>query len=41
MRHTKRRFRPNIRSASLVINGEQRRLKVCTRCLRTHYKSAA
>ena len=40
-RHTKRRFQPNLRPASLVINGEARRLKVCMRCLRTHYKSAA
>jgi large subunit ribosomal protein L28 len=40
-RHTKRRFRPNIQSAKLTIGGEQKRVKVCTRCLRTHYRSAA
>jgi large subunit ribosomal protein L28 len=39
-RHTKRRFRPNIQSAKLVIGGVQKRMRVCTRCLRTHYKSA-
>ena len=40
-RHTKRRFRPNIHPARLTIDGKEQRLKVCTRCLRTHYKSAA
>ena len=40
-RHTKRRFRPNIHPATLTIDGKEQRLKVCTRCLRTHYKSAA
>jgi large subunit ribosomal protein L28 len=40
-RHTKRRFRPNLQAARLTIGGEQKRLKICTRCLRTHYKSAA
>jgi large subunit ribosomal protein L28 len=39
-RHTKRRFRPNIQSAKLLIGGEQKRVRVCTRCLRTYYKSA-
>ena len=40
MRHTKRRFRPNIQSAKLLIDGVQKRVRVCTRCLRTYYKSA-
>ena len=40
-RHTKRRFRPNIQSAKLVLNGVEKRVKVCTRCLRTAYKSPA
>lgn len=39
-RHTKRRFLPNIQSAKLMVNGEQKRVRVCTRCLRTYYKSA-
>jgi large subunit ribosomal protein L28 len=39
-RHTKRRFRPNLQSARLTIGGEQRRVKICTRCLRTRTKSA-
>ena len=41
MRHTKRRYRPNIQTAKLLIGGEQKRVKVCTRCLRTHYKAPA
>lgn len=41
MRNTKRRYRPNIQSAKLLIGGEQKRVKVCTRCLRTHYKAPA
>ena len=38
MRHTKRWFRPNVRRATLVLNGEARQVKVCTRCLRTYHK---
>ncbi len=34
-RHTKRRFRPNIQSARIPINGQYRRVDICTRCLRT------
>ena len=37
-RHTKRRFRPNIQSAKLLVDGAQKRVRVCTRCLRTYYK---
>jgi large subunit ribosomal protein L28 len=40
-RHTKRRFRPNIHSAKLTVGGKEQRVKICTRCLRTHYKTAA
>ena len=40
-RHTKRRFRPNIQSAKLFVDGEPVRLKVCTRCLRTTHKTPA
>jgi len=39
MRNTKRRYRPNIQSTKLVIDGEAKRVKVCTRCLRTAYKA--
>jgi len=38
-RHTKRRWRPNIQHATLLIDGTPRRLTVCTRCLRTYHKT--
>jgi large subunit ribosomal protein L28 len=41
MRHTKRRFRPNLQSTKLVVNGTEKRIKACTRCLRTATKTAA
>lgn len=41
MRHTKRRFRPNIQKTTLTIGGERVQMKVCTRCLRTEAKTAA
>ena len=34
-RHTNRCFFPNIQRASLTIKGKRKRMKVCTRCLRT------
>ncbi|MAE11191.1 MAG: 50S ribosomal protein L28 [Dehalococcoidales bacterium] len=39
-RHTKRMFMPNIHPTTLMVDGKPKRLKVCTRCLRTHYKAA-
>ena len=32
---TNRRFNPNLRSVRAVTGGVQRRVKVCTRCLRS------
>jgi large subunit ribosomal protein L28 len=32
---THRRFNPNLRRLRAVLNGARRRIKVCTRCLRT------
>lgn len=32
---TKRRFYPNIQNKTVYINGKRRRMKICTRCLRT------
>lgn len=40
MRHTKRRFLPNIQERRMSIGGVERRVKICTRCLRSQYKSA-
>ena len=39
MRNTKRRYRPNIQATKLLIGGEQVRVKICTRCLRTQNKA--
>ncbi len=32
---TNRRWQPNIQKATVYIDGKPRRLKICTRCLRT------
>jgi large subunit ribosomal protein L28 len=32
---TKRRFNPNLRRVRAVVKGVQKRVKVCTRCLRS------
>ncbi len=34
-RHTKRVFRPNIQRVRAVINGAVKKVKICTRCLRS------
>ncbi|MFN8594262.1 MAG: 50S ribosomal protein L28 [Thermomicrobiales bacterium] len=39
-RRTNRMFKPNIQSRKMVVDGETRRLSVCTECLRTMAKSA-
>ena len=40
-RHTARRFEPNVHPSVITINGAQKRVKLCTRCLRTQHKVAA
>jgi len=37
-RHTRRRWKVNIHPAKLLIKGQQKRLNICTRCLRTYQK---
>lgn len=32
---TNRRFRPNIQRVRVTISGQTRRMRLCTRCLRT------
>jgi large subunit ribosomal protein L28 len=32
---TRRQFKPNIKKVRVRIDGEMRRVKICTRCLRT------
>jgi large subunit ribosomal protein L28 len=41
MRHTKRRWLPNVQRATLTIDGQKVKLDLCTRCLRTYNKSTA
>ncbi|MHB1355926.1 MAG: 50S ribosomal protein L28 [Anaerolineae bacterium] len=40
-RHTNRMWLPNIQPVSLMVNGQMRRVRVCTRCLRTLNKTKA
>jgi ribosomal protein L28 len=39
MRHTKRQFKVNIQRATVVKGGKVRKMKLCTRCLRTLSKA--
>ena len=39
-RHTKRRLLPNIQRLTIVVEGEKKKVNICTRCLRTRYKEA-
>ena len=38
-RHTKRTFGANLISTKITVNGTPKRVKVCTRCLKTLTKS--
>ena len=38
MRHTKRRFLPNVQRATLLLDGKLQQLALCTRCLRSYHK---
>ncbi|MBM4462310.1 MAG: 50S ribosomal protein L28 [Chloroflexi bacterium] len=39
-RRTRRQWLPNIHTATVSVGGKYRRLRVCTRCLRTQHKLA-
>ena len=39
MRHTKRQFKVNVQKTTIIENGKARKVKVCTRCLRTLSKA--
>jgi large subunit ribosomal protein L28 len=39
MRHTKRQFKVNVQKTTIVKDGKLRKLRVCTRCLRTLSKA--
>lgn len=38
-RHTRRRWYVNVQRATIYEGGRPRRVVVCTRCLRSHYKA--
>ena len=38
-RHTRRRWQANVQKATVPIDGRLRRVSICTRCLRTQYKT--
>lgn len=40
-RHTKRRWHANVQRATIYVNGAPKRVKICTRCLRSQYKTPA
>ena len=40
-RHTKRRWSANVQRATLYVDGAPKRVKICTRCLRSQYKTPA
>ena len=37
-RRTNRRSLPNIQPAKIIVNGQLKRLNLCTRCLRSQHK---
>jgi large subunit ribosomal protein L28 len=39
MRHTKRQFKVNVQKTTIIEEGRIRKIKVCTRCLRTLRKA--
>ena len=40
-RRTRRRWGTNVHKATIGIDGRRKQVKMCTRCLRTHYKTRA
>ncbi len=40
-RRTRRRWGTNVHKATIGIDGSRKQVKMCTRCLRTHYKTRA
>ena len=39
MRHTKRKWKPNIQKTTVFQGGRPQKVKICSRCLRTAAKS--
>ena len=40
-RRTKTRWFSNVQKATVYVDGTPKTVKICTRCLRSHYKVAA
>jgi len=40
MHHTNRRWMPNIHAATIYVDNKPKKMKLCTRCLRTIKKTA-
>lgn len=40
-RHTNRQFNPNVHAVTLTLDGKSKKVKICTRCLRTQNKVKA
>ncbi|HLS88752.1 MAG TPA: 50S ribosomal protein L28 [Sphingobacteriaceae bacterium] len=34
-RHTRRTWSPNLQTVRVMVNGQRRKLRVCTRCIRS------
>lgn len=39
-RHTKRQWKPNIQKTTILVDGQLKRVKICSRCLRTATKAS-
>jgi ribosomal protein L28 len=39
MRHTKRRWNPNVQKTTVMVDGKSRSMAVCTSCIKTISKS--
>ena len=39
MRHTKRRWNPNVQKTTLTVDGKSRSMDVCTSCIKTMSKT--
>ena len=40
-RRTRTRWSANVHNATIYVNGAPKRVKICTRCLRSQYKTAS
>jgi large subunit ribosomal protein L28 len=39
-RHTNRQWTPNIHPVTIMVDGQPKKMNLCTRCLRTQHKLA-